>query len=933
MKCVASMLSVCIAVLLMTGAGGVQATVLLQEGAATLGDLSPIVIRTGDGDMPETSLEEAVHRHVRVFRRADDPLVRVHTLNRIQNLQARFGGALGLSEAASKRLHRSALTDFETLLTEATGKREAELLYEAARASDLAGQKRRSVAYLERILDEHGESGFVAEAAFRTGEHRFSEGRYAGAADAFRRAHEQGADNGFRNNSLYMLGWSHFLDERAMSAAGLFLRFLDRYHDKGSGFDAISGKDAEQVADAQRVLSLIATYGRGPETLAGILDTHGERPYVATLYEHLLRFQRERGDHRGSVATAEAFRERYPDHPKAPAMLTEIVASWRLAGNSARMRDAMGKAVADHATPDAMVRLELPVRRKVMGYLRRLGVWHYTQGQTLEEAEARRHYRDASRRLLQYADRAERFRAGADLMGTGAGYMVLLAGDAAKRGGRTSSAAGLYERAAWSEPPFPGAGEAAYALVQIRHDQWRQQDTNGTRSRLIGDARRFVETFPWHTDINGIRQVLANRLYEAGKHAEARRRAQVLVKADATSDQRRAGWILLGQLRMAAEEYAAAASAWAEVRALTPADDERLGNFRERHGLALYREAERLRSDEQPKQARQHFQQAYAAAPGTDVAASARFDESGLVLDRGRWDEAIRLLESFRDRFADHELAPRAVERIVHAHQEAGRPGAAADAMLAAIPEDLDAQERWTYRLRAARYYRKADRLPDAVALYQRYLAEGVDHLGGHTFQQERRHELAFMQKELGREQALGDTHRAIVEAQDDVQATGGGARLASESALWLGRRAAHEFEAIELGAPLEQSLARKREALAQALDWFRRAEQFGIAETATESTYRMAELYRQLAQDVMNSERPSGLTERQASQYEMLLEEEAYPFEEKAIELHQRNQERISKGHWSGWVSRSLEGLADLFPARYERDLEWTEARYEAAR
>lgn len=931
MKRAVSVLTACITLLLM--AGGAGATVLLQEGAATLGDLSPIVIRTGDGDMPETSLEEAVARHARVFRRTQDPLVRVRTLNRVQNLQARFGGALGLSEAASKRLHRSALADFETLLAEATGKREAELLYEAARASDIAGQKRRSVAYLEQILDRHAESGFVAEAAFRTGEHRFSEGRYAGAADAFRRAHEQAADDDFRNNSLYMLGWSHFLDERAMSAAGLFLRFLDRHHGQGSGFDAVSGKDAEQVADAQRVLSLIATYGRGAETLAGILDTHGERPYVATLYEHLLRFQRERGDHQGSVATAEAFLERYPDHPTAPAMLTEIVASWRLAGNSARMRDAMGKAVADYAAPDAMARLELPVRRKVMGYLRTLGVWHYARGQALEAGEARRHYRDASRRLRQYADRAGRFRAEADVMGTGAGYMVLLAGDAAQRGDRTSSAAGLYERAAWSEPPFPGAGEAAYALVQIRHDQWREQDTAGTRDRLIGDARRFVEAFPWHPAINGIRQVLANRLYESGQHAGARRVAQALVNGDATSGQRRAGWILLGQLRMEAQEYAAAASAWAEVRALIPADDQRLGDFRERHGLALYREAERLRGEEQPKQARKHFQQAYAAAPGTDVAASARFDESGLVLDRGRWDEAIRLLESFRKRFADHELAPRAAERIVHAHREAGRPGAAADVMLAAIPDDLNAQERWTYRLRAARYYRKAGRLPDAAALYQRYLAEGTDHLGAHTFQQQRRHELALMQEELGRDQALAATHRAIVEAEDDAQATGRSARLASRSALWLGRRAADGFEQVELGAPLEQSLARKRNALAQSLDWFRQAEQFGIAETATESTYRMAELYRQLAQDVMNSERPQGLTDRQASQYEMLLEEEAYPFEEKAIELHQRNQERIPEGHWTGWVSRSLESLADLFPARYERDLQWTEARYEAAR
>ena len=928
-----SLLNAGLLVLFLSAGSGAGATVLLQEGAATLGDLSPIVIRTGNGSSPEVSLEEAVRRHARVFRRADDPLVRVRTLNRIQNLQARFGDPLGLSEEASEQLHRAALEDFETLLADAKGERAAELLYEAARASDIAGQPQRSVGYLERILERHRDSAFMAEAAFRTGEYRFSEGRYAQAAAAFSKAREHGPDEDFRNDSLYMLGWSRFLNDEAMKAAGLFLVFMDRYHEPGTGFGRVSGKDAEQVADAQRVLSLIATYDRGPETLARVLDAHGDRPYAAALYDHLLRFLRERGDHQGSVATAKAFRDHYPEHPSAPAMLTEVVESWRLAGDAQRMRDAMGAAVEAHAGPEAMAALDRPVRRRVMGYLRALGVWHYTRGQALEGRESRRHYRQASRRLSQYADRAGRFRMEAGVMGTGAGYMVLLAGDAALRSGRTAGAADLYARAAWSEPPFPGAGEAAYALVQLRHDQWRKQENVDSRNRLIADARRFVQDFPRHADINGVRQTLANRLYEAGRYAEARGVARTLVEADATDDQRRAGWILLGHLRMDAEEYAEAASAWAEVRQLTPADDDRLADFRGRHGVAFYREAERLADREQFERARERFRQAYRAAPGTEVAASARYDETGLVLELAQWDEAIRLLEAFRERFPEHELAPGANERIVHAHRQAGRPGEAADAMLAAIRDELNTEERWSRRLRAARYYREAGRLADSVALYERYLAEGTDHLGGHAFQQERRHELARMQEALEREEALAATHRAIVEAGEGAGGTARSARLASRSALWLGRRAAEGFERIELGAPLEESLARKRDALAESLDWFRRAERFGIAETATESTYRMAELYRQLARDVLDSERPSGLSDLQANQYEMLLEEEAYPFEEKAIELHQRNQQRIPEGHWTGWVNRSLDSLAELFPARYERDLQWTEARHEAAR
>ena len=921
------------ALVLALGAGNGGATVLLQEGAETLGDLSPIVISTGDGSMPEVSLEEAVSRHVRVFRQADDALVRVRTLNRIQNLQARVGDTLGLSEHDAQDLHRASLGDFETLLADATGQRHAELLYQAARASDIAGEQRRSIGYLERILEAHADSGLVAESAFRVAEFRFSEGHYARAADAFRKAHERAPDEDFRNNSLYMLGWSRFLNDEAMTAAGLFLQFLDHHHYDDTGFETVSGKDAEQVDDAHRVLSLIATYGEGPETLAAVLDTHGERSYVAGLYRHLIRFQRERGDHRASVATAEAFRARYGDHPAAPAMLTEAVESWRLAGNPRRMRDTMETAIEAYGAAGLMEQLDPAVRGDVMGYLRQLGVWHYGQGQAESGVESRGHYREASQQLRRYADRRARFQQQAGAGQTAACYMVLLAGDAAMRGGSTGNAAGLYERAAYAEGPFPGAGEAGYALVQLRHDQWRTGAFDEAGDQLIADARRFVDAFPWHDNINGVRQNLANRLYEADRPEQARVVAQALVNADATPEQRRAGWILLGHIRMDTGAYADAAEAWTRVRELTAADEGRMADFRKRHAVALYREAERLEAATKRAPALARYAEAYAAAPGTEVAASARFDEAGLMLTMERWDDAVQALARFREQYPAHELAQRAGERIVHAHRQAGRPGDAADAMLAAIPGDMTAEERWSYRLRAARHYREADRLPDAVALYEAYLSDGTAHLGDHGFRQERRHELAGMQEQLGRNEALARTHQQLLEAETRAEGTDRTALLASRSALWLGRRAADDFERIELGAPLEQSLARKRDALAEALDYFRQAEHFGYAETATESTYRMAELYRQLARDVIQSERPDDLTDLQASQYEMLLEEEAYPFEEKAIELHQRNQRRIPDGHWTGWVNRSLESLAELFPARYERELQWTEARHEAAR
>ena len=69
-----------------------------------------------------------------------------------------------------------------------------------------------------------------------------------------------------------------------------------------------------------------------------------------------------------------------------------------------------------------------------------------------------------------------------------------------------------------------------------------------------------------------------------------------------------------------------------------------------------------------------------------------------------------------------------------------------------------------------------------------------------------------------------------------------------------------------------------------------------------------------------MASERPAGLDELALEQYELLLEEQIFPFEEKAIELFETNAGRAADGVWDEWVERSFDELATLMPARYAK-------------
>ena len=89
---------------------------------------------------------------------------------------------------------------------------------------------------------------------------------------------------------------------------------------------------------------------------------------------------------------------------------------------------------------------------------------------------------------------------------------------------------------------------------------------------------------------------------------------------------------------------------------------------------------------------------------------------------------------------------------------------------------------------------------------------------------------------------------------------------------------------------------------------------------TELRASYAMADLYRDLGRALLESERPRNLSAEELEQYDLLLEEQAFPFEEKAIALHERNARRAAAGHWDDGVRSSYAALAELAPGRWAR-------------
>jgi hypothetical protein len=135
-----------------------------------------------------------------------------------------------------------------------------------------------------------------------------------------------------------------------------------------------------------------------------------------------------------------------------------------------------------------------------------------------------------------------------------------------------------------------------------------------------------------------------------------------------------------------------------------------------------------------------------------------------------------------------------------------------------------------------------------------------------------------------------------------------------------LAKQLYDRFVEVRLVQPFDKSLKVKRERMDVAMQALEGLVDYEVAEVTSAATFYMAETYWGLNRSLLESERPKDLDAPAMADYEDVLEERAFPFEEQAIDVHEKNRELIAAGVYNDWTKRSLERLAVLVPGRYAK-------------
>jgi len=896
-----------------------------QEPTGTIRDLANQTVAVDTSATIASSDVKAMENYREFLDLASgDPVLQAEAMRRLADLQLESGEVdVPATDAQSEPGGLgNTIQLYEQLLQSYDDYGKADLvLYQLSRAYEAAGDTQAALATLDRLVTEFPDTPNWAEAQFRRGETLFIDQRYDEAESAYEAVLSRGQDQPFAEQSLYKLGWSRFKLLRHEESLEPFFRLLDRKlvlpgEEPDEIYAAMGRADQELVDDTLRVLAISFSYMDGPRSIEDFVDDYGDRPYVYIAYSALGDLYLDQERYQDAADTYAAFVENNPVHAVAPLMQVEVIEAYRQGGFPDLVLDAKRDFVDRFAAgrPYWQTRTfadEPEVAAHLKSNLTDLAAYHHAEAQN---GGGRREYAEAARWYRTYLDSFPD--------DEGAAQTNFLLAEVLFESGDYEQAAHEYERTAYAYPFHPASAESGYAallayaehessLTGARAAEWHREG--------IESALRFAATEPPHEQAPAVRTDAAEKLFALNEFARARDVAAEALLTPMTPELERTAWTVVAHSDFDLGDFAQAESAYLTLNGYLAADDPEREEIGERIASSIYRQGEQAQAAGLVDEAVDHFLRIGRVVPNSSIRATAEYDAAAALIQAGDWARAAPVLEDFRTTFPDHELVGNATASLAVAYVETGQSLQAAREFEQIAVGDDDPEVRREALWRAAELYQAGDDVVTASGVLARYVEAYPD-----PFPQavEARQTLAEFAATRGDDRERTRWLESLVE----FDATAGRDRtdrsryLAAHAQLELAEPARRAFEVSRLVAPLDESLRLKRERMEVAMAAYRKAADYGVADVTTAATYRLAELYHGLSRDLFDSERPAELSELEIAQYDILLEEQAFPFEEEAIELHEVNAARTADGVFDEWVEQSLVELAELVPGRYAK-------------
>ncbi len=811
------------------------------------------------------------------------------------------------------------------------------VLYQLARAYERLVMMDESMEALTQLVDRYPSSSLYDEVQFRRGEMYFIEGDFENSADAYQSVIQYGETSRFYFLSLHKHGWNLLKMDQFEGALDSFFSLLDMKLGTMilgdipyTEFD-VSANEQELINDTLYAISLVFSYLNDMDYVDEYISKRGRQNYDYAVYQTLAEFYVKQRRHQDATRVYNNFAVRYPEAPQAAFFKQRVIDLYIDAGNYPELVLTSKKHYVQVYGPNTPFWLnyrdEVKGRLKpnIKGHLGELTEYYHALAQKDKKPE---YYKEAETwywsYLKSFPDEPET-----------PDFHYLLA-DLYFEQRKYDLAAAEYDKVAYTYPGYAKGQEAGYAAITSYSELLKRLPPEQRivwRDKQIASVLKYSENYASDSRLARVQTSMAEESFNSGDYERAIMLARRVVEVKEGLDPNLAhsSWAVISHVEFENGNYAVAENAYTKLIEI----GTQIRKVEQKHfewlAASIYKQGEEKREEGNLQGAATDFLRiARVVPPGANVRITAEYDAAALFMEMGKWQNAIRIFEYFLANYRNHKLVIEVPLQLARAYNENGMTGKAADLYeRVGTNQGFTAQVRQESLWEAAELYEKVGNVAGTIRAYESYAAEFEE-----PYDQlvEARHRLVQLYAKNNQPEKQDYMLKQLVLADEPTKAThtARSRYIVAQAALGLAERKMAEFRTIKLVEPLQKNLMAKKASMTDALDAYSQAAQYDVADVVTASTYRIGELYEQFSSELLESERPKDLNEEELEEYDIMLEEQAYPFEEKAISILESNAQRSADGYYDDWVKKSFDKLKSLVPARYSKTEKGAEIVYD---
>ena len=802
--------------------------------------------------------------------------------------------------------------------------RNDQVLYQLSRAYEETGQVDIAMLTLEQLITKYPQSRHIDEAQFRRAEYFFTRKKYLDAEESYQAVINGGKGSEFYELALYKQGWAYFKQDLYEEALQDYIKMLDYKIETGYDLDNIDNKiEKKRIDDTYRVISLSFSYLGGAESIVEFFDKHGHRFYEASIYSHLGEYYLTKRRYADAAQSYQAYIERNPVSKESPYFNIRIIEIYKKGGFPRLVVDSKREFSKTYSlNSNYWTFFDINNNPTVLAFLKSNLVdlanhYHALYQDKRLRKQKEENYKEAIYWYREFLSSFPEEKEAPKLNNQLAG---LLLEDKDYLGAATE-----YERTAYNYPRHDDSSSAGYAAVYAYREYLKvanQSQRNIIKREIIRSSLKFAEYFPTHKHAAVVLVAAIDDLYALEDYEQAIKYGRRVISVYPEADKKllRSAWMVVAHASFDTGSYKDAENAYTETLVLTDKKDKSYSSLTENLAASVYKQGEQARKLGDHKTAAGHFLRVAKVAPNSKIRPTAEYDAAASLILLKQWSQVATVLEGFRKLYPDNKLQGDITKKLAVVYKEDGKYLKSAVEFERIEKENpKDETLRREALSQAAELYVKAGEKNKALLVYTKmvdYFPVPIEDAI------ETRQKMADIYLDQGERKQYIYQLKQIV-AGDAVAGNGRTDRtkfLAANAALILAEPDLEAFKKIALVKPFKKNLKKKKQRMRSAINTYTKLVDYQVGDVTAAATYYIAEIYFEFNVALLESERPTNLNAEELEEYELVIEDQAYPFEEKAISVHEKNMELLDVGIYNKWIDKSITRLSVLLPARYAK-------------